>query len=106
IGQYDLAWAITRYAHDAYGNLITVNRVGPASDGSLNDITNTVYDSVYQLFPVQQSKSNLPAGLTDYQETASYYGVNGLAVSDSKAFWGAMQEHCGVNSVCTRQSYD
>jgi RHS repeat-associated protein len=111
IGQYDGAWAITRYAHDSYGNVLTVNRVGAASNGSQNDITMTTYDPFYKLFPIEQYKTNLPihlinAGLA-YKETGAYYGVNvSLGAGDTKYFWGGMAEHCAVNGVCTRQSYD
>jgi hypothetical protein len=111
IGQYDSAWAITRYAHDSYGNLTTVNRVGVASDGSQNDITSTTYDSFYKLFPVEQAKTNRPTHLINaglaYKETGAYYGVNlSVGSGDTKYFWGGMAEHCAVNGVCTRQSYD
>ena len=102
IAPYDGNWLITRLDHDAYGNLTMQNRVGDASDGSQNQVLLTTFDSIYHRFPVQQSYQNNPA----YVENATYYGVNGLALSDSKAFWGAMQEHCGVNDLCTRQSYD
>ncbi|RIK46104.1 MAG: hypothetical protein DCC57_15840, partial [Chloroflexi bacterium] len=111
IGQYDGAWAITRYAHDSYGNVITVNRVGGATNGSQNDITMTTYDPFYKLFPIEQYKTNLPVHLVNaglaYKETGAYYGVNlSLGASDTKYYWGAMAEHCAVNGVCTRQSYD
>lgn len=97
---YNAAWAAnwqeTRMAYDAYGNQTIVHHVvtSPAND----DHTSTTYDSVYHLFPVLQSSNQNSA----FQETATYYGVNGLGLSDSKAFWGALQEYCAVNEVCTR----
>jgi len=100
INPTDPAWAETRMAYDAYGNPIVVHHVG-ASTAS-DDHTITVYDSVYKLFPIEQySHQN-----STFKETALYYGVNGLALSDPKAAWGAMQEHCAVNEICTRQAYD
>ena len=102
ITQYDPMWNITRLAHDSYGNVTTQNRVGGASDGTQNLVILTTFDSTYNLFPIEQRYNTSAI----YKETAKYYGVNGLAVTDSKAFWGTMEEHCGVNEVCTRQSYD
>ena len=40
------------------------------------------------------------------QETARYFGVNGSPLTEAGTFWGALQEHCAPNRVCTRQSYD
>jgi RHS repeat-associated protein len=102
IATYDPDWAISRHAHDAAGNEIAANQVGNASNGAQDLVLQTVYDSVYRLFPVEQSYSKLPT----HKETAVYYGVNGLGVDDAKAAWGALQEHCGVNGLCTRQAYD
>jgi RHS repeat-associated protein len=102
IATYDPDWAISRHAHDAAGNEIVANQVGNAGNGVQDLVLQTVYDSIYRLFPVEQSYSKLPT----HKETAVYYGVNGLQVDDAKAAWGALQEHCGVNDLCTRQAYD
>jgi RHS repeat-associated protein len=95
-------WAITLFAYDGYGNQTTVRQAG---DTMAQDQTVTTgYDSDYSLFPVAVTRT---VTTTAFVETAKYYGVaNGLPVWDSKAFWGATQEHCGVNDLCTRQSYD
>ncbi|MEZ4736337.1 MAG: RHS repeat-associated core domain-containing protein [Caldilineaceae bacterium] len=93
-------WHVTYMEYDGYGNQTLVTERGNTAS---QDVTlNTNYDATYHLFPIEQWY----AASTLHKETAVYYGVNGLALSDSKAFWGALQEHCGVNEVCTRQSYD
>ncbi|MDQ3247927.1 MAG: hypothetical protein M3Q45_01850, partial [Chloroflexota bacterium] len=100
IGATDANWTETRRAYDAYGNPTIVHHVGATPAG--DDHTITVYDPVYRLFPVEQYSNQNSA----FKETATYYGVNGLGLTDTKAYWGALQEHCAVNEVCTRQSYD
>lgn len=50
------------------------------ADGSQDYIATTVYDDFYHLFPIRQVE---PLGLVN---TAQYYGVNGLPVSDPKAY--------------------
>jgi RHS repeat-associated protein len=104
LGNYDPAWAITRYAYDLYGNTTGVNDLGADSSGAGDDITLTSYDSFYRLFPVEQWKEKNPL----FRETAAYYGVNASSngAGSSDSFWGAQSEHCGVNEVCVRQSYD
>jgi len=93
-------WHVTYMEYDGYGNQTLVTERGNTAS---QDVTiYTSYDATYHLFPTEQWY----AASTLHKETAVYYGVNGLALSDSKAFWGALQEHCGVNEVCTRQSYD
>jgi hypothetical protein len=68
------------------GNQTVLHEVGggTAADAWLN----TTYDSYYHLFPTQPQQAP-----TTYAETAQYYGVNGLALSDAKAFWDALQAH-------------
>ncbi|MFN8495887.1 MAG: hypothetical protein U0350_50315 [Caldilineaceae bacterium] len=94
------SWQETRIAYDGYGNQTVIHHVGTSSAN--DDHTITTYDGYYHLFPVTQYSYQNSA----FQETATYYGVNGLGLGDSKAFWGALQEYCAVNEVCTRQSYD
>jgi YD repeat-containing protein len=102
IDTYDANWAITRMAYDLFGNQTILAQVGNASDGGQNLVINTTYDSIYQLFPVSQNLN----GSSTYVETARYYGVNEINGHSGVLIWGAMQEHCGVNEVCTRQVYD
>ena len=93
----DGGWITTRYTYDGgtprFGNRTRTEVLGVT--GALE----TAYDGVYFLFPIRQT-------VGAYNETAAYYGVNGLPLSDGKAYWGAMQEHCGVAGLCTRQTYD
>lgn len=111
IAPNDVNWFETRMAYDVYGNQIVLHRVGGGS--ATDDWTSTDYDSFYKLFPIKQYKGQN----SSFAETAAYYGVNGngsnggygtnsAATTNSKAFWGAMAEYCGLNQVCTRQSYD
>ncbi|MEZ4616223.1 MAG: hypothetical protein R2867_12075 [Caldilineaceae bacterium] len=93
--KYDSNWNITHMTHDSYGNVTKVTRMGAASNGSQNVAIETTYDTTYKLFPIEQWYT----GNSLYKEFATYYGVNGLAVTDGKAFWGAMQEHCGVSRI-------
>jgi len=93
----------TNRSYDSVGNVTR-----EWTDGTSQDIR-TVYDPNFLLFAVRRynySNSSL-------DETGKYYGVNGasgvdngLPVSDAKAYWGRMQEFCGVDDFCTRQSYD
>ncbi len=103
---YDSAWAITRYAYDAYGNQTTENRTG-VSSGSNQIVTITDFDSTYHRFPIRRYST---VGSVTLDETAIYYGVNPAGgdpgITDAKAEWGAMAEWCGVNEVCTRTAYD
>ncbi|MCX6048527.1 MAG: hypothetical protein NT075_25770, partial [Chloroflexi bacterium] len=102
VTMYSTLWTETRMAYDTYGNQIVLHHVGGSTvDRSTDEWINTTYDTVYHLFPIQQQQTP-----TNFTETASYYGVNGPALSDSKAYWGAMAEHCAINGVCTRQAYD
>ena len=93
-------WAITRITYNAYGNQTSVNQLGNNASQSL--VINTSYDLTYRLFPISQDLN----GSSTYVKTARYYGVNEIAGHGGVAIWGAMQEHCGVNEVCTRQVYD
>ncbi|MFN8446855.1 MAG: RHS repeat-associated core domain-containing protein [Caldilineaceae bacterium] len=111
IGQYDTAWAITRLNRDGFGNVTASNEVGDNSNGSLNNVITTTFDSFYNLFPIEQARSGHYN--TGFKETGSYYGVWSkpgvaptISLSDSRAYWGAMAEYCALNNVCTRQSYD
>ena len=119
--------AETRYAYDANGNLIkseqpttgcgdtdaaklivsriqydAVGNVTRAwTEGTSHDIR-TEFDDVFHLFPLRRYNANDAA----LDETGRYYGVNG---DDSRAeggFWGAMQEFCAVDGICTQQAYD
>ncbi len=97
MGDTDGGWTVTQHTYDGgtprFGNRTRTEVIGVP--GALE----TVYDGAYFLFPIRQS-------VGAFVESAAYYGVNGLPLSDGKAFWGAMQEHCGLNGLCTRQSYD
>ena len=100
VSDTDNNWQVSYFEYDAYGNQTRATDFGNSSSGDVTIYTS--YDTAYRLFPIEQWYS----ASTLHKETATYYGVNGLSATDSKAFWGAMQEHCGVNDVCTRQSYD
>ena len=100
VSDTDNNWQVSYFDYDAYGNQTRATDFGNSSSGDVTIYTS--YDTAYRLFPIEQWY----AASTLHKETATYYGVNGLALSDPKAFWGAIQEHCGVNDVCTRQSYD
>ncbi|NJN81852.1 MAG: RHS repeat protein, partial [Caldilineaceae bacterium] len=102
IGKYDANWEIVRMAYDAYGNRTTVNQLGAASDGSQDFAISTGYDGIYHLFPVEQFYQVQ----SSHREKVKYYGVNGSSATSTRGFFGAIEEHCGVNEVCTRQSYD
>ena len=39
-------------------------------------------------------------------ETGKFYGINGDDSRGEGGFWGAMQEFCGADGVCTQQAYD
>jgi len=93
-------WAETRMAYDVYGNLHIAHHVGTNTANDDHIFTN--YDRVYHLFPIEQYSGQNQA----FKETASYYGVNGPALSTPNAVWGAVAEYCAVNQICTRQSYD
>lgn len=93
-------WQVSYFEYNSFGNQTRATEFG---NSSAQDVTiRTAYETAYNLFPVEQWYDAGP----NHKETALYYGVNGLPITDGKAFWGAMQEHCGVNDVCTRQSYD
>ncbi|MCY3708650.1 MAG: hypothetical protein OXG26_07100, partial [Caldilineaceae bacterium] len=87
---------VSRMAYDAVGN---VTRAW--TEGTSRDIR-TEYDAVFHLFPTRRYNAN--DGSLD--ETGRYFGING---DDSRAdggFWGAMQEFCAADGVCTKQAYD
>ena len=71
------------------------------TEGTSHDIR-TEFDDVFHLFATRRYNANDAA----LDETGRYYGVNG---DDSRAeggFWGAMQEFCAADGVCTQQAYD
>ena len=87
---------VSRLEYDAVGN---VTRAW--TEGTSNDIR-TEFDTDFKLFPVRRYNAN--ANTLD--ETGKYYGING---DDSRAeggSWGAMQEFCAVDGVCSQQAYD
>jgi len=119
--------AETRYAYDGNGNLIKserpISRCGENdaarlivgrmaydgagnvtrawTEGTSHDIR-TEYDAVFHLFPTRRYNAND----SSLDETGRYFGING---DDSRAeggFWGAMQEFCAADGVCTKQAYD
>ncbi len=94
IGDNDSGWQITLLSHDRYGNVTREMHFGTPVQS-----IETEYDASYHRFPVRRWSGG-------HQETARYYGVNGLAVTDGRAHWGQLAEWCGVNAVCTRTSYD
>ncbi|MCL4835903.1 MAG: hypothetical protein KJZ86_25920, partial [Caldilineaceae bacterium] len=98
-------WLVSRYAHDGAGN---VTREW-LDDIGLNRDIRTVYDPYYLLFPVRRYNEANPS----LDETGRYYGVNGAggvgngaSLSDANAYWGRMQEFCGIDNICTQQAYD
>ena len=119
--------AETRYAYDANGNLIkseqpttrcgetdaaklivsrieydAVGNVTRAwTEGTSHDIR-TEFEDVFHLFPTRRYNAN-DATL---DETGRYYGINGDDSRGEGGFWGAMQEFCAVDGVCTQQAYD
>ncbi len=119
--------AETRYAYDANGNLIKseqpttqcgendaanliVSRVEydavgnvtrSWTEGASNDIR-TEFDSVFKLFPIRRYNAND----NTLDETGKFYGVNGDDSRGEGGFWGAMQEFCAADGVCTQQAYD
>jgi RHS repeat-associated protein len=100
VSDTDTTWQVSYFEYNSFGNQTRATEFG---NSSAQDVTiRTSYETAYNLFPIEQWYD----ASTVHKETALYYGVNGLAITDGKAFWGAMQEHCGVNDVCSRQSYD
>ncbi len=97
----DTAWQEDRMAYDVYGNNVVLHHL--AGGTAQDEWINTTWDSTYHLFPTQQQQTP-----STYAETASYFGVNEsrVALSNAKAYWGAMSEYCAVNDLCTLQSYD
>ena len=108
--------AETRYAYDANGNLIkseqpttqcgesdAANLIVSRSwtEGASNDIR-TEFDSVFKLFPIRRYNAND----NTLDETGKFYGVNGDDSRGEGGFWGAMQEFCAADGVCTQQAYD
>ena len=88
---------VSRIEYDAVGNVTRSWTEGAAS----RDVR-TEYDAVFKLFPVRRYNAND----NTLDETGKFYGING---DDSRAdggFWGAMQEFCGADGVCTQQAYD
>ena len=51
----------------------------------------------YNLFPVTWSAGS-------FKEKAEYYGVGNVSMSGG--VWGAMKKYCGIDDVCTTQTYD
>ena len=96
-GETDAAkLVVSRLEYDAVGN---VTRAW--TEGTSHDI-HTEFDSVFHLFPTRRYNAND----NSLDETGRYFGVNG---DDSRAdggFWGAMQEFCAADGVCTKQEYD
>jgi len=87
----------TRKSYDAFGN-VTREWV----DGTNRDIR-TIYDSVLHVFPVRRYNNSHP----QLDETVEYYGVNGgISAGDSRGYWGATKRFCGIDDICTYQSYD
>ena len=87
---------VSRVAYDGAGNVTRAWIEGTSSD------VRTEWDAVFKLFPVRRYNAN-DATL---EESGKYYGING---GDSRAqggHWGAMEEFCAVDGVCTRQAYD
>ena len=104
IYEYSPNWLETQANYDAFGNQTWSRRFGP--DSAHNQSIATTYDSVYHLFPVEQ-KANADAR---YVESAKYYGVNGppdwQVGQSGRCRFGQIAEHCGIDDLCVRQSYD
>lgn len=96
-GESDAARLIVgRMAYDAVGN---VTRAW--TEGTSRDIR-TEYDAVFHLFPSRRYNAND----SSLDETGRYFGVNGDDSRTDGGFWGAMQEFCAADGVCTKQAYD
>ena len=96
-GEHDAAnLIVSRMEYDAVSN---VTRVW--TEGTSNDIR-TEFDSVFKLFPTRRYNAND----NTLDETGKYYGVNGDDSRAAGAFWGAMQEFCATDNVCSQQAYD
>ncbi|MCB0045424.1 MAG: hypothetical protein KDD92_08345, partial [Caldilineaceae bacterium] len=101
-------WQTDVSDYDAYGNATKIRSVGDShTPATQMDIA---YDSDFHIFPITQAISiTVDQEIIDHTESAKYFGVNmeyGENVQVGQAYWGAMAEHCGVNGVCTHQSYD
>ena len=86
----------TLYTYDAVGNLQTT------TDPNGNP-TSIVYDSTYQMFPVQVTNA-----LNQTTKTA-YYGVEGEPLDDGKGLhglWGQLKSSTDVNNQTTYLVYD
>ena len=96
-GESDAAkLVVSRLEYDAVGN---VTRAW--TEGTSHDIR-TEFDDTFMLFPTRRYNANDDT----LDETGRYYGVNGDDSRGEGGFWGAMQEFCAVNGVCTQQAYD
>lgn len=103
IGNADVNWSISQTNYDGYGNPVRQITYGDNESAKID--TTITYDDVYHLFPTQYRDT--ASGI--FVETLKHYGVTGnspFAISDGRAYWGQMAEFCGVNGICTRQSYD
>ncbi len=84
------------YAYDAIGNLLST----ADSKGSRTTLT---YDPTYQLFLIGSRNA---AG---HQITNEYYGVNGVALSNSDGTsgpWGSLKSTTDANGQTTKRVYD
>ena len=87
---------VSRVEYDGVGNVTRAWTEGTSSD------IRTEFDAVFKLFPTRRYNAND----NTLDETGKYYGINGDDSRAAGGFWGAMQEFCAADGVCTQQAYD
>ena len=87
---------ITQYTYDAGGNLLTTT-------DPIGNVARVTYDTTYNMFPMTTENA------LGHKVINEYYGVNGVALSDTsglQGLWGQVKSTTDPNQQQGKRSYD